>query len=355
MSALGLLQAAGDAQGTGAAELHLFGDYYLANPWCLALLPLGLFALAWGRSRASRSAARVSLLAAANLPRSWSQRLGWLVLVLQVGALACATIALSRPVRANERRSVDAEGVDILCAVDRSGSMQWKDLDPALDRLSVVKQVVGAFAERRMRDEIGAQDNVGLLVFARYPELLCPFTLDADALTGFLASVELVKYEAEDGTAIGRALAKCVAVLRESDAKSKVVILLTDGENNVDDITPAAAAKLAAEAGVKVYTILAGKYVYQTDMFGRSRAIAQELDTTELVGIAKETGGRFFRARDEQELEATYAEIERLERTPREEQRFVQTFDLYRWFLQPALVLYLLAWLSASTWARRTA
>jgi Ca-activated chloride channel family protein len=354
-NALALLEAAGEQKGTGGAELHLFGDYYLANPWCLALLPLGLAALAWGRTRAGRSAAKVSFLPASFLAKSWPQRLAWLVVVAQVAALVSATIALARPVRANEQHTVDAEGVDILCAVDRSGSMQYTDLDPAQNRLEVVKQVVGAFAARRMRDEVGAQDNVGLLVFARYPELLCPFTLDVDALTGFLKSVALVKYEAEDGTAIGRALAKCVAVLRESQAKSKVVVLLTDGENNIDDITPAAAAKLAAEAHVKVYTILAGKYVFQPDVFGRLHAVQQELDTTDLRNIAKETGGRFFRARDEGELEATYAEIERLERTPRQETRYVETFDLYRWFLVPALIAYALAWLSSSTWARRVA
>ncbi|MCC6408479.1 MAG: VWA domain-containing protein [Planctomycetes bacterium] len=355
MNALLLLQTVGEQKGTGAAEWHVWGDYYLANPWCLAVLPVGICLFAWGRVRAGRAAARVSFLPAAALPRSWPQRLTWLVATAQLVALLLATVALARPVRANEQRTVDAEGVDILCAVDRSGSMQYPDLDPKLNRLEVVKQVVGAFAARRMKDEVGAQDNVGLLVFARYPELLCPFTLDVDALTGFLKSVELVKYEAEDGTAIGRALAKCVAVMRESKAKSKVVVLLTDGENNLDDITPAAAAKLAAEAGVKVYTILAGKFVYQPDVFGRLRPMQQELDTTDLELIAKETGGRFFRARDEAELEKTYAEIERLERTPREERRFVETFDLYRWFLEPALALYLLAWISASTWARRVA
>ncbi|MCE9595927.1 MAG: VWA domain-containing protein [Planctomycetes bacterium] len=352
---IALLQATAEQKGTGGAEFHVWGDYYLANPWCLALLPLGIALFAFGRARAGRAAARVSFLPATHLPRSWNQRCAWAVAVLQLVALGLATIALSRPVRANEQRTVDAEGVDILCAVDRSGSMQYPDLDPKLNRLEVVKQVVGAFAERRMRDQVGAQDNVGLMVFARYPELVCPFTLDADALTGLLKSVELVKYEAEDGTAIGRALAKAVAVMRESNSKSKVVVLLTDGENNIDDITPATAAKLAAEAKVRVYTILAGKFVYQPDVFGRLRPVKQELDTTDLENIAKETGGRFFRARDESELEKTYTEIERLERTPREERRFVETFDLYRWFLEPAIVLYLVAWLSASTWARRVA
>jgi Ca-activated chloride channel family protein len=165
--------------------------------------------------------------------------------------------------------------------------------------------------------------------------------------------VELVQYEAEDGTGIGRGLAKAVAVLAGSEAESKVVVLLTDGENNVDDITPATAADLAAEKNVRVYTVLAGRYVYQQDVFGRIFVSETELDPTELQAIADKTGGRFFRAKDRATLEEVYAEVENLERTPRTEQRFTETFDLYPLFLLPALVLYGLGWLSASTWARR--
>lgn len=353
-AALALLQSAADApKGTGQATLHLFGDYYLANPWALAVLPLGLALFAFGRARRGRAAGRVSALPPGTLPRTLALRCAWLVGVLQLGALALAAAALARPVRANEERTITSEGVDILCAIDRSGSMQFDDLQPGKTRLEVVKEVVGEFAARRMSDKVGAADNVGLLAFARYPELVCPFTLDVQALHGMLKGVEMVRYEAEDGTGIGRALAKAVAVLKETDAKSKVVILLTDGENNIDDITPQEAAKLAAQEKIKVYTVLAGRFVYQTDFFGRAVPTRREIDSSDMVAIAKETGGRFFRARDRDELEQTYAEIEKLERTPRKERRYTETFDLYARFLPPAILLYLLAWLSASSWARR--
>jgi Ca-activated chloride channel family protein len=279
--------------------------------------------------------------------------LGFAPLALECAAFALVAVAMARPVRANELNTNTSEGIDIVLAIDRSGSMQYTDLDGAKSRLDVVKEVVGDFAVRRTGDRVGAADSCALLVFARYPQLLCPFTLDAGALTGFLGNVELVKYEAEDGTAIGRGLAKAVAALSASDAKSKVVVLLTDGENNVDDITPQQAAELAKEKGVRVYTVLAGKYVYQQDLFGRVTPSKRELDTTELEQIAAHTGGLFFRARDRSALEQVYAEIERLERTPRSEERRVDTFDLYPRMLLAALLCYAFAWLSHGTWARR--
>jgi len=170
---------------------------------------------------------------------------------------------------------------------------------------------------------------------------------------GFLDDLELVQHEAEDGTAIGRGLVKSVALLSETDAQSKVVVLLTDGENNVEDIQPRDAAEVAVEEGVRVYTVLAGRFVYQEDVFGRVHPTERELDSTELEAVAEMTGGRFFRARDRAGLEQVYGEIEALERTEREEQRFTQTFDLYDLFLLPSLALYLLAWVCRSTWARR--
>ena len=340
-------------QSVGEARWHLYADYFLANPWFLTIAPLGWLALAFGRARSGREAGRVGVLPAVLLPRTLVQRFAFAPIVLECAAFTLVAIAVSRPVRANELHTNTSEGVDIVLAIDRSGSMQFKDLDPAKTRLEVVKEVVGDFAVRRMGDRVGAADSCALLVFARYPELLCPFTLDAGALTGFLSGVELVKYDAEDGTAIGRGLAKAVATLASSDAKSKVVVLLTDGENNVDDITPEAAADLAAEKGVRVYTVLAGKYAYIQTMFGRVEPSKLELDTTELELIAKRTKGLFFRAKDRKALEDVYKEIERLERTPRTEERRVETFDLYPRALVAALACYAIAWLCHATWARR--
>jgi len=302
-----------------AAEgrLHLWGDLFLGDPWFLALIPLVILGLFFGRSRRGRAVARVS--------------------VMPVG---------------QRQMSSFSEGVDLALLIDRSSSMSYQDLERNRTRLDVIKEVVADFASRRMTDREGASDYVALFTFARYPQELCPFTLDVEAVLGFLEGIDFARDRAEDGTGIGIALAKAVAVLRESEAESKVVVLLTDGENNLDLITPLQAAELAAEEGVRVYTVFAGRYV--RDPFGRVREVDAQVDTGELRQVAELTGGRFFRARDKQGLESAYAEIEELERTEREEKRFIEHFDLYPPFLHAALGLYLLAWLCVSTWARRS-
>ncbi len=346
------LAPGGEVRSSAESGLALWGDYSLADPLFLLFLPIAAVALIHGRRRRASQAARMSMLPPGRLPRSWPQRLAWIPIACQLLALAGVAVALARPLRGNVLSTTEAEGVDIALVVDRSGSMKFEDLAKGLTRLDVVKRVVGDFARRRMTDTVGASDYCALFTFAQYPQLLCPFTLDADALTGFLDQVELVRFEAEDGTGIGRALAKSVAVLRESDAKSRVVVLLTDGENNIDDISPIEAAELAAEEGVRVYTVLAGRFVYVQSIFG-VQASEQEIDSSELEQIARMTGGRFFRARNEQGLEDVYAEIERLERTPRTERTFTETFDLYPLVLLPALIAYLIGWLSSASWARR--
>ena len=340
-------------QSTGLARLHLFGDLYLADPWFLAVIPIGLALVLWGRARRGRAAGRVPALPPSGLPRSLRQRFAWVPAAFQALALCAVALALARPVRANELHTTTSEGIDIALVVDRSSSMKYTDLDGEHSRLEIVKQVVGDFAVRRMTDTVGASDNCALVVFAQFPQLLCPFTLDAGALTGFLKSLDIVRNEAEDGTAIGRGLGKAIALLEKSDARSKVAVLLTDGENNVADIQPVDVAKLASELHVKVYTVLAGRYVIQEDIFGRVFATEREIDSTELEEIARLTGGRFFRARDRESLERVYAEVESLERTPRQERRYAETFDLYPLLVLFALGAYSIAWFSSSTWARR--
>ena len=338
-------------QSAAEGRLHVYGDVSLADPIFLALIPLALLVLWWGRGWHGRPRARVPLVL--DVPRSMRQRLAWIPTFLQVCALLFAIGALARPLRGNVQHDDVSEGVDIALLVDRSGSMRFNDLARGRTRLDVVKQVVGEFAARRMGDREGAADSCSLITFARYPKLLCPFTLDVDALQGFLEGVELVEHREEDGTAIGVALAKAVWVLRESEARSKVCVLLTDGENNVDDITPAQAAELAAEEGIKVYTIYAARYVYRHDPFRGWVPTEGKLDTSALERMADLTGGRFFHATDQASLESVYAEIESLERTERTEVRYEETYDLYVWLLLPAICLYGLAWISATTWARR--
>ena len=290
-----------------AAEgrLHLWGDLFLADPLFLVLLPVAIIVVLFGRSSKARARARFSVLPVVRLPRSLSQRLAWLLPALQVSALLLVILALARPLRGDVETNSVAEGVDLALLVDRSSSMGHEDLEANRTRLEVVKDVVSDFARRRMTDREGASDYVGLFSFARYPQELCTFTLDVDAIQGFLKDIQLAQERSEDGTGIGIALAKAVAVLRESDAESKVVVLLTDGENNLDLITPAEASQLAAEEGIRVYTVFAGSFVM--DAFGRMREIDPTLDTKELQDIAEVTGGRFFRALDRAALERAYA------------------------------------------------
>ncbi len=339
-------------QSAARGAWKLWGDLSLADPQFLALLPLALLLTAWGRARRGRARGRVPLVPR-HPARSLRQRLLWVPATMQLAALVLVVIGLARPLRGNVQRDIVSEGVDIALVIDRSGSMRFDDLERDRSRLEVVKEVVADFAERRMTDRVGAADNVALITFAHFPRLLCPFTLDVGALHGFLDGVELVRHHEEDGTAIGVALAKAVAVLRETDAESKVVVLLTDGENNVHDITPDAAAELAAEEGIRVYTIYAARYLYRHDPFRGYVPDSAGQDTSELERIAELTGGRFFHARDREALEEIYAEIEALERTERREVRYEETFDLYLYLLLPAIACYGLMWLSNATWARR--
>lgn len=344
-----------DGPRSAAAMRWSFGDLGFADPLFLLGVPLGLCIVAFGRARRGRAVGRVSILPF-QPARSLKQRLAFLPTTMAGLALGLVCIALARPLRGNVIEDRTSEGVDLLLVVDRSGSMSHRDMEAGLARLDVVKEVVLDFARRRMSDEEGASDYVGLIAFARFPRVVSPFTLDADGLAGFLEGVETVKEPAEDGTSIGVGLAKAVQILAESTAKSKVVVLLTDGENNGTEIAPLDAARLAAEKHIRVHTVFAAKHEMVHDPFrGGWVPSGREPDTRELEEIARITGGSFFRARDRAGLEATYADIERMERTPRTSRRFEEAHDLYLYPLLLAVGLYATAWLSSSTWARRLA
>jgi Ca-activated chloride channel family protein len=346
-----LLPQASQTEDGAALPLPLrLGDHALVDPWFLILWPV-LLAAALRPRRAA--AARGPAGLAAGLPRSLKQRLGWLPRLCELAGLALWIFALARPVATDQVRTDVSEGVDILLVLDRSGSMTHPDLAEGRTRLEVAKAVVEDFARRRMTDTVGASDNVGLLVFARVPELLCPFTLDFAALQGFLSAVQPAPTRAEDGTAIGVALAKGVRVLSRSEAKSRVIVLLTDGLNTDPELEPLDAAELARQRGIRVYTILAGRLLYQAGLFNELVATEEELDSSELEAIAERTGGRFYRARDARQLEQIYGEIEALERTPRREDRAIHLTELYPPFLLGGLLLYVAGFLLAGSWQRR--
>ena len=337
-------------QSAGEGSLRLWGNLSLSDPWFLALVPVFLVFFLVRARRREHVAGRVPVLPYGRMT-SLRQRTSWVPNALNASALFLVVFALARPLEGDVETSTRTDGVDIALVLDRSSSMEADDLESGRTRLDVVKEVVVDFAVRRMTDRDGATDNIALFSFARYPQQLCPFTLDVEAVRGFLGDVELVTHREEDGTGIGIALAKAVAVLRESEAESRVIVLLTDGENNLPQISPTDAGDMAAEEGIRVYTVFAGRFVY--DPFGRRMRSEQLIDTTELKRIAKLTEGRFFRAKDREGLEAAYAEIEALEKTPLEERRFVEHYDLYYNFLFLAFFAWILGWASDFTWARR--
>lgn len=338
------------ARTAAEVRLPLWGRLSLADPLFLLLLPLVLLAVWQGARRRRRVAARVPLLPVAPPPRSLVQRLAWLPPTMKAVALLLAVLALARPLRGSVEVASRGEGVDIALLLDRSSSMDSQAEPGGPTRLDVAKDVIGEFALRRMTDTEGIADNVALFTFASYTDLLCPFTLDADALLGALRDVDFAEGPL-DGTSIGVAISKAVEVYRDLDAESKVAILLTDGIEKNHVIEPVHAGKLAAEEGVKVYTIFVGPRVtYQRTRTGFAKV---EVEVQDLAHVAEMTGAKHYHAETPEELEEVYAEIESLERRFRDEQRYAERFDLYPRLLLPAAVLYALAWLSLCTWARR--
>lgn len=244
-------------------------------------------------------------------PRTWRYWLRHLPFVLRLAAFALMTVALARPQGVEQQSKINAEGIDIMLALDISGSMLARDFQP--DRLTAAKEVAGNFISDRQGDRIG------LAVFAGEAFTQSPLTTDKSTLQTLLARVR--SGVIEDGTAIGNGLATALNRLRESEAKSKVVILLTDGVNNRGEISPLMAADIAADMGIKVYTIgvgKRGKAPYPAiDMFGNMtyQMMEVEIDEETLSEIASRTGGKYFRATDKQKLKAIYDEINQMEKS----------------------------------------
>jgi Ca-activated chloride channel family protein len=277
-------------------------------------------------------------------PQTWRTRLRHLPRTLQVLGLVLLGVALARPAVRTELPRTH-EGIDILLCLDVSSSMTATDLDEAGERtrLDVSRDAAAEFVRDR------PSDRIGLITFARYPDLRCPLTRDHEALGRILSAVATVTSDGpEDATGLGTAIAGATKILADSGAVSRVVILLTDGEENValagkkGEIAPVHAAQLAARLGVRVYTIVAG--------IGRTGPDGAwvELDTRAVQHVARRTGGGFFRARDADALTTVYAEIDEMEKAPLEEPRYVFA-DRFLPFLIAALFLLLASRVLATT------
>ncbi len=323
--------------------LERLTGYTLRDPWLLALALLVPLAL-WGRLHTQRPALVFSPASFLRRIHSLRGRLQPLPRILSVLGLLVLAFALARPA-ARKRVPAQVEGIDILLCLDVSSSMLARDMDGGRrTRLEVARDAAAAF----IADRPG--DRVGLVTFARYPDLRCPLTLDHDALTGILARVATVDSEGpEDATGIGAAVSRAAQVLRSGGGRSRVVILLTDGEENVavsgaaDEIPPAHAAQLAERLGVRVYAIAAG--VGRRGPDGKLKRI----DTRPVEQMALRTGGLFQRARDANAVGAVYDRIDGLETAPIEEATFVLE-DRYLLFLVLGLLLLVLGRVLAVTW-----
>jgi Ca-activated chloride channel family protein len=261
-------------------------------------------------------------------------------------ALALAVIAMARPQKGTQLEEVMAEGVDIVIALDASGSMAAEDFEPH-NRFFVAKSVVQKFIEGLRRD------RAGLVVFAAKAFTRCPLTVDYGVLESVLNNAQLGTIE--DGTAIGNALATCLNRLRDSKAKSKVVILVTDGVNNRGEVQPFDAAEIARVLGVKIYTVGVGstgtaRVPVNDPVYGRIYTDMQvEIDEASLKQIAQTTKGLYYRATDKPSLERIFEEIGRLEKTKIRVKSYTHYDERFLDFLFPALALVFLGTLAGFT------
>lgn len=327
----------------------------LANPEFLALLIVVPLMIYWyikrHQTRKAASTLRYSNVGIVKqVKTSPKKRLRHSLFVLRVLAVILLIIVLARPQSGQKEAEVSTEGVDIILAMDISSSMLAEDFKPK-NRLEAAKLVAADFVKGR------TNDRIGLVVFAAESFTQCPLTLDYGILVRFLEEIETGMVD--DGTAIGMAIGNCVNRLRDSKAKSKVVILLTDGRNNRGELDPITAAKVAKAFDVRIYTIGAGKrgdalYPVDDPLFGKRYVrVPVQIDEELLQQVADITGGKYFRATDKTSLEQIYAEIGEMEKTKIEVTEYTRYSELFLPYLIASLVLLLLEIILSHTTFRK--
>lgn len=311
------------------------------TPWILILIPVVVPFMIWRNRNARPPSVRFpSRHLVLPLPRSWKTRFMGILFILRVLTVVLFIVALSGPRAVREETKYHFEGIDIMLVLDASRSMAAEDfslLGKRYNRLEISKKVVEEFVDGRQHDRIG------LVVFSGLAYTVCPLTKDYVWLKENLKRIEfdLIK----DGTAIGSATSTALIRLRESDAKSKVIILLTDGVNNAGTVDPLEAAHASAAYGVRIYTIGAGTKGYAPypveDVFGRTRyqQVITDVDEDTLREMARVSGGQYFRATDTASLRQIYKEIDQMEKTPFEETGYRDYKELFPYALAAALML----------------
>ena len=314
--------------------MHFASPYYL---WLLTLLVPMIGYYVWRTLQGGASIQISSVAGVVRAPRTVRYYLRHLPFALRAAAFALLVVALARPQDVEQNVRTNTEGIDIMLAIDVSGSMLARDFKP--DRITAAKEVAGSF----IADRYG--DRIGLVAFAGEAFTQSPLTTDQGTLQTLLARIRSGLIE--DGTAIGNGLATAINRLRESEAKSKVIILLTDGVNNRGEIAPQTAAEIAKAQGIRVYTIGVGTEgmapypavdIYGTPTGGTVMAKV-EIDEKTLRSIAEQTGGQYFRATDKEKLKAVYDEINQLEKSKIEVMKHISYHELFLTWALAALGL----------------
>lgn len=315
-------------------------NYTYAHPEFFYLL-LGLIPMiAWYIFRQKKFSASIQISTTrgfSGAPRTWKFYLRHLLFIIRVLVLALLIVVLARPQSTESWENSNTEGIDIVMAIDVSTSMLARDLKP--DRLEAAKEVATKFIAGR------PYDRIGLVIFSGESFTQCPLTTDHAVVTNLLRETQTGILE--DGTAIGNGLATAVARLKESDAISRVIILLTDGENNRGEIPPLTAAEIAKTFGIRVYTIGVGTegtapYPVQTPFGTRIQQVQVKIDEATLQSIAKTTGGVYFRATDNEKLKNIYNEIDQLEKSKIEVKEFSKKQEEFQPFAFAALALLII-------------
>ncbi|MBN1925787.1 MAG: VWA domain-containing protein [Prolixibacteraceae bacterium] len=315
-------------------------NYNYANPEMFYLLLVMVPMVVWYIFRYRKSGASLKISTTQSfegLAKGWKHYLRHSLFVITLAVIALLVVALARPQSSESWENVSTEGIDIVMAIDVSTSMLARDLRP--DRLEAAKDVATQFIAGR------PYDRIGLVVFSGESFTQCPLTTDHAVVTNLLRGTQTGILE--DGTAIGNGLATSVNRLKESDAISRVIILLTDGENNRGEIPPLTAAEIAKTFGIRVYTIGVGTigtapYPVQTPFGTRIQDVQVKIDEESLQSIANITGGKYFRATNNEKLKSIYDEIDALEKSKIEVKEFSKKQEEFQPYALAAMLLMII-------------
>ena len=329
----------------------MFKDISFAYPWVLYFILIVPILIAWYIWQGRKKQAAItysSLKMFEKIPATFRERLRHLPFALRMLALVFLIIALARPQNFSAGQSVNAEGIDIAMVLDISGSMLAEDFKP--NRLEAAKNVIDNFVSAR------TTDRIGLVIFSREAFTQCPLTIDYSVLRNLLGDIRTGMIE--DGTAIGNGIANGINRLKDSDAESRVIILLTDGVNNAGEVDPISAAEIASTFGIRIYTIGVGTrgqapYPVQTPFGTRYQMVPVEIDEVILKKIADITGGEYFRATNNRALEEIYNKIDKMEKTKIEITSYRNAKELFAGWLGIGFILLLLELLASKTILRK--